>query len=472
MSLELLAEQPGTNTRTESDGIDESAIDNIWVFQFDGTAANGNDPALIKKVYKTDLQNNKNIRLIKTDATKQLVVVLANSFDPTLGEKFTVGGNTPSKYSDFKALLNTTDATAMSAHKRLPMSAAIDMEIPNTTHEEVQTFEVKLKRNVAKVTLKVKLASSGLPTTNWSVQACDATQSYWLPNETTTDNIFPPKAEDFANKDLPAEISQILPAGGNTYDTYTWYIPVNRRGIVESSTSSVARRTKASAHATYIKVSHRLVSSSTITTNNYYIHLGANFTTDYNVCGNTTYTYQVTLYPRDDDSDSRAEKVETSIGTDIEYVGKFAGELKEHKGVWQFTKELWMDKTETTVTTVWHKNGITDPFDGKANTLALWKKNATTICQSKNAGLTVNNNTTVDDPNYQWYIPAQSQVMAFWIANNSYVPKINTNDERHCWSSTNSRPTAGYCWFMSSMNGYISYSTTKTTNVVRCVKDF
>lgn len=101
----------------------------------------------------------------------------------------------------------------------------------------------------------------------------------------------------------------------------------------------------------------------------YYIHLGANFTTDYNVCGNTHYTYKVTLYP-EGDGDSRIEEINTKAI--IEYVGMFGGELRnvDNSGVWQFSKELWVQTSDEATGVTGSIIDGTNADDGKSNTLA------------------------------------------------------------------------------------------------------
>ena len=180
MSLELLAEQPDVATRATE--VDETTIVNAWIFLFNGTTDSNNDPILIKKLYKSDFQNDKGIRLTQADNVKsQLIVVLANSFNPTLANGLTENS---SKYSALKALSSTVD---IPTNRFLPMSGEKAFEIPPTATDLV-TFTVPVKRIVAKVTMEVQLAEPDkYPATGyWTAQLCSTANIYWYPNKSTT----------------------------------------------------------------------------------------------------------------------------------------------------------------------------------------------------------------------------------------------------------------------------------------------
>lgn len=456
MSTELLAGQSDVGTRVENE-VDESAIDNLWVFQFNGT---GNDATLVRKIYKTDLINNPNIRFIS--GNNQRIVALANSFNPALADELTVGTST---YSALSTLTNTIGTTI---NGFIPMNGILDTNIP-VTSETPLTFTIPLKRNVAKITLKVKLATD-YPTGTWSAQMCSTAPDYWFPSSGT--EVFPTIADNntSAYTDLTAtDFTFNTDATVNDgYTILTWLVPVNRRGTVDGTTG-ITRKTNAPTEATYIKLLYKgkednVINHSVERTN--YIHLGANFTTDYNVCGNTHYTYKVTLYP-DKNEDSRIENVYIPTS---EYVGMFGGKLTNTNGVWQFTEKLWIQDDETLVTTNnWVDASVKDKFDGKTNTLAMAKAGKTVICIQKNTGLTVDVSTNIDNPAYRWYMPAQGQLIAAWIASNSFQKKLNN---KYYWSSTSNGNNIS--WFMFFQYGYISATNLKGGNndAIRCVNGF
>ena len=444
MSLELLAGQPDATTRAGE--VDESAIDNLWILQFNGT---GNDATLVKKIYKTDLPNNPNLRFIPGNS--QRIVVLANSFNPTLD-------NTLTKYSDLSTLINETNTTIDGF---IPMNGTITTDIAANS-ESIQKFIVPLKRNVAKITLKVKLADRYPTTGTWTAQMCSIAPDYWFPSSGT--EIFPTITGDntSAYKDLTAKNFTFNTSASvdDGYTTLIWFVPVNRRGTVDNTTG-ITRKTNAPTGATYIKLLYESDNGIYQFKRTYYIHLGANFTTDYNVCGNTHYTYKVTLYP-EGDGDSRFDEI--NVATIAEYIGMFGGKLKEtepNSGIWQFSKQLWMQPTDAATNISYSSTQANDDYNGKSNTYNQKSSDPFKICFEKNEGYSSINSTT--DPNYHWYLPAHRQLIGIWIAHESFG---NNKLTQYYWSSTMS---SSLPWWTDFSVGTTQDTFLANNVAVRCV---
>lgn len=472
MDIELLAEQPDANTREGSTSTTEGSstatdqekyIDNVWIFLFDGpskgTDGTDNDPKLIKKLYKSDFNNEKGIALIKKSG-KQLFVVLANSFDPTLAKDLTVDNTAgtianASKYSDLKKLYSTINIS--STNPLIPMSGTLDFEIPETTDKPIEV-KVPVKRIAAKVTINVKLGEDFSNTKKWTAQLCDIAPIYWFP---TVDGITAPFPADTQTFSAQNEEAITL---STTNETLTYYVPMNLRGTITSGNmTGPSRFTNAPKLATYIRLTHNSEKDNVWTQKHYYIHLGANFTDDYNVLRNTHYTYNITLYPNSE-SDSRI-----AVKT-LSYTGMFGGKLVNNGGVWQFSEKLWIEDEETIVSSNnWKDTNVTDFIDGKANSLAMAKSGKKVICLERNKGFIVNKNTTVDDGAYQWYMPAQGQLVAVWVVCNSFQKKLTNG--KYYWSSTTGNKES---FFMYCQNGYISATGLKgnSSDVIRCVNEF
>ena len=473
MDIELLAEQPDADTRAETGSTEtgsstatdaEKAIDNAWIFLFDGSTDNNNDPKLIKKLYKSDFQNDKGIKLIKkgdTDA-KQLFVVLANSFNPKLADALIVDNaegtnNSASRYSDLKNLYSTTD---ISTTQRIPMSGADNIVIPATSAEPV-LLTVKVARIAAKVTMSVKLAEAPPSTGQWTAQLCNVAPTYWFPTVDEITASFPANTQTFSAQN---EEDITLFTGQST--EFTWYVPMNLRGTVSAASITGADRvTNAPELATYIRFTHNSEVGNVWTQRDYYIHLGANFTTDYNVLRNTHYTYKVTLY-LNAEGDSRINN-STAV-----YVGMFSGELqKSSDGVWQFTKELWVQTANESTKTVWGSNssGANNKISGKTNTLTLKTVTAPKICFDKNVRPDLIK--TVDDHDYQWYLPSLNQLMGIWVARNSIT---NAGSWSSYWTST--IESSSYSYFVRCDGGFTdrvekNRDTFNGGIGIRCVKE-
>ena len=455
MSLELLAEQPDATTRATE--VDETTIDNAWIFLFNGTTENNNDPILIKKLYKSDFQNDKGIRLTKVgDSGNQLIVVLANSFNPTLANGLTENS---SKYSALKALSSTVD---IPTNRFLPMSGEKAFEIPSTATDLV-TFTVPVKRIVAKVTMEVQLAEPDkYPATGyWTAQLCSTANIYWYPNISTTE-VTLPFPTDTKTFNFPAEEKIELSSNSTDSKTFTWYVPINLRGTVSNDATGANRAKNAPNWASYIKITYYNRDNGYLTQRDYYIHLGANFTTDYNVAGNTHYTYKVKFYLNATE-DTRVRN------SNAVYLGMFAGKLEETNGVYQYTKELWMQTADETSTPAWKGLTSTSIADGKANTFASAKNSTNNIaynCFKKNEYLKPGY-TSLDDPSFQWYMPAISQLASYWIVSPS-IPE-NYRLTSQYWSSSARSGTEAF--LTNSSVGQVIYAQQGSQYKIRCVKE-
>jgi hypothetical protein len=154
------------------------------------------------------------------------------------------------------------------------------------------------------------------------------------------------------------------------------------------------------------------------------------------------------------------------------YVGRFGGALKRTGNEWKFERTLYIQsKNQGGTTYIWGPDGDTAAdsyWDGKDNTWAIRTPTypAANACFTKNSGYA--SITEKDDPNYQWYLPAQRQLMAAWVSHNSFD---EASEGLWHWSST--EYDVSYAWDASLVSGNTSFTTTKTNNsyAVRCVRE-
>lgn len=161
------------------------------------------------------------------------------------------------------------------------------------------------------------------------------------------------------------------------------------------------------------------------------------------------------------------------------YVGFFGGALVEKEpGVWQFERRLYVQNTDES-TGVWSTNTTvlqgTNDWDGKTNTFNLYSNRysnpAAELCFKKNdnyAGI-----FSITDANYQWYLPAQKQLVAVWVIHPSFERAYQFKSANY-WSSTeyNARDS----WYGNFETGVstdgFSYHIPKTGGYwVRCVRE-
>lgn len=456
VSVRLAAPAETPATRAVSD----LTVENVWILQFDGTAAGSK---LILKRYVEGYVSGTAVRLLP--GASQRVVVLANSYDAALCDGLRLYEAT---YADVQAMEGPAP-DAFNANPCIPMSGTATLTVAAGA-----SFSVSLKGIVAKVIFQVKVGR-GMPTAGWEIQPLDLAPAYWMPD--TGSGVWP-AAEKLKGDALTAKTGVTLPV--SDYATYTWYLPVNRRGSV-SGTTAALRRTNAPAGATCIKLSHESTVGNIFSRRYYYIHLGANFTNDYNLRGHTQYSYLTTLQALAGD-DSRAEVKEDVDVSVLQYAGMFGGELVEKNGVWQFTKELWVQKADQLSNKKWGSDfaHINDLEDGKGNTLAMMPTAAISpddyypvlnACWYLNAGPLDPDTTTVDDPAYQWFCPALKQLLGILMAQNSFEAKLVGNYWSVTSFSTDSSASSNIWCADANNSGMPNFDGNSYTQNLRCVRE-
>lgn len=273
MSLELLAQPEAPATRASA----ELTIANAWLLQFDGEDSAAK---LVRKRYLKDYTAGSLAEFLP--GASQRIVVLANSYDPALCDGLVLQTAT---YADVMDMAGPA-ADAINANACVPMSGTTI----TTIEQGMQPLSISLKSIAAKVTLKVKVAQ-GMPVDGWTIQPQDLAPAYWMPDTGTG---MWPATDRLTGDAMTATRDITLPV--TDYFTYTCYLPINRRGTMTGTTAQ-QRKTNAPEGASYIKIYCDQINGNILVRKSYYIHLGANFTTDYNLRAHTHYTYLTTLLP-------------------------------------------------------------------------------------------------------------------------------------------------------------------------------
>ncbi|MEG0038000.1 MAG: fimbrillin family protein [Bacteroides sp.] len=166
-----------------------------------------------------------------------------------------------------------------------------------------------------------------------------------------------------------------------------------------------------------------------------------------------------------------SDRPESSI-----YVGMFGGKLTENPitGEWAFTNPLYTQTVNQSDNCIWSGNydatNLTNFYDGKSNTWELAhigtanSNTATSLCFKKNKGY--EHFLSINDANYHWYLPAQSQLMSIWVTHASNPCQL---DGSFYWSSSENKGSFAYLFdFYEGDN----MSTPKyNTFPLRCVKE-
>ncbi|NDV56924.1 BACON domain-containing protein [Bacteroides sp. 519] len=154
------------------------------------------------------------------------------------------------------------------------------------------------------------------------------------------------------------------------------------------------------------------------------------------------------------------------------YVGRFGGALVKNGGVWQFEKGLAVQNADEGNAT-WGPStasGVTDVTNGKGNTYALYTKSTTgypaaNLCFKKNANYASIGG--VDDVNYNWFLPAQKQVMSMWVVHNSFDTYKFAS--AYSWSSTEG--SANNAWYVRFSIGNSLSNGKSLSRSVRCARE-
>jgi hypothetical protein len=166
----------------------------------------------------------------------------------------------------------------------------------------------------------------------------------------------------------------------------------------------------------------------------------------------------------------------TITATDALYVGMFGGALTRTGNEWQFPNKLYIQAKDQSSGLRWgptnDKTDVTDYWDGKGNTLALYQLSSTKYpaakaCFEKNSGYASITGET--DANYVWYLPAQRQLMAAWV---SYYSFDDAKPLSAFYRSA-TEDDASAAWVVYFVNGGTNYNDgPKASSLpVRCVRE-
>lgn len=411
--------------------LDERSIFNLHVLQYDGT---GDNAKLIKKDFYDPYTSDTKLRLYAGNNQRVVIVANTDSYS-NFGSTQIVNSSTyadlltqtiPVKNAIFSALAQDNSVVGGDCYMQMSGTATGNLTEGGSLHIDV-------KQSAAKIDFNVKTATTDLNSGTWTFQMCNVPNiSYYLPHR--TDALFPatvtPVNYESASITLKSDAftqcgySDLRGPGNSPVISprFYLYVPANRRGTVAGATAK-ERYSKAPAGATYMKLMHTATDGSVSI---YKIHLGANFTDDYNLKPNTKYTYNVTLYSDPNATDSRVTEM------------------------WDYTDNL-------------------TPWFGVAKTDA---KNPSTGATTMNWYMATGTYDATNNPNTLsacpkgWRLPTKEELMLMWI----YKGGLGTFVGSYSWSATEN--VTGLAWYVSFNNGNVNYNSFKTNSTyVRCVRD-
>jgi len=268
----------GASSTRSSTGIDESAINEVCVFQFDGTTSTS---TLVAKEYYSS-PNTANLETTLTESSSdQTVYVVANVGDVT--GIYTIGTTT---IADFQtSTLSFATEASVTSGTDLPMIGTY------TGATMPGLYAVSLTRMVAKLgfTCNVNLTNTSDAFTLTSVRLYSVANVAQMNTPTGT---YPANSTTDASK-----YTNYTAESYTTGNTLTWYIPENLRGTVSTITTEQDKnKTNAPDYSTYIEVEGIYTpSGETAEYVTYRIYPGANMTTSFDIARNTYYSISMTI---------------------------------------------------------------------------------------------------------------------------------------------------------------------------------
>ncbi|MCM1249815.1 MAG: DUF4906 domain-containing protein [Alistipes sp.] len=275
---------------------EESAINNVWVLQFD---KNTDDGKLVVAEYfegegiTTSDKGEKSVSVALEDAEKPRIYCVVN-----------VG---KAELEDLKKDLEAKKSLALKnfVPTKLQIEENTSEQIPMIGYTEENTATgtavVELKRMIAKIAytcvVDVPVGHKFTPT---RVQLCNVANVAAYTEMTTPEaqtGLFPEASTDnFFNYKEDTNLTIAENADKKDSFAKTWYLPENLRGVVATLNSATQKgKENAPEFATCIEVSGDYEMDGKITDVTYRVYPGANAENDFNIVRNHAYTITVTV---------------------------------------------------------------------------------------------------------------------------------------------------------------------------------
>lgn len=437
----------------------EDEVKNFQVFQFDGLTPES------KLVWKQFINSNsvKDVLLLSS-TVKNRIILIANAEEATFDD-LQEDSSTLADFNNKGISYSEGSGTFPSNFPLLDTGTGGTIAFTGSTDMIVlanKQADIMLYRSVARVKVNLSLSTEMQDKgyTAWTYQFMKIPKKSFYHSIGRT-AVFPGESVGYADYALRQ---------ASFPGSIDLYLPVNLQQPVPF-TSSDRRVVNAPAGATYLQIMGMKMSGSVISRSVLYqIHLGSNFTDDYSISPNYSYTYNIKLTGESDD-DSRV----------IKFVpGYFSGALKmytESGGettnlskafTWRYEKrfEVYIKDVNDPGGNKWLDSGtmpsLNDLMDGRQNTWNL-KDNTGYTALQKCLGLNGGTPSTMDE--MEWYMPSYGQALGIYVAGSS---TLKTLPNTYYWTSTANQT---YAWGIQVWTGANTQLNPVTPYNLRCVKD-
>lgn len=434
-------------------------VTSFWVFQFNGTTPES-------KLIRKNFFGSNTVSGVKLTplSDKSRIIVIANVTEAAF-DKFNIE-RTLSEFNNLGIFYNDnkTHYPLFAAGVSTPRAVLVGVtDMVVTTGKQA---DIMLYRSVARVQVNLSLSSDmqSKGYTDWSYQFMNIPEKSFY-HSTGRTAAFPGETVDYVSYE-----QQLISLSTDT-TSFDRYLPVNLQQSVPFTTPE-KRVTNAPTKATFLQLvgmskNGDVISQSVV----YQIHLGSNFTDDYSISPNYSYTYNIKITGESGD-DSRVVKF---------VPGYFGGPLTMYKDgaltsnsseadTWRYEKQIevylkdvneeggvkWLDGTGGMPSL------LNDLMDGRLNTWDLRGNSAYTAiqkCIGLNAGI------LGDIADMIWYMPSYGQSLGIYVAGSN---TLKTLPNTYYWSST---ANASFAWGTEIWTGLSWQVAPDKSYNLRCVKD-
>ena len=261
-------------------------IKNFWVIQYDGTDDNAllvGEPKYFDdyQTFAESMQNGGNEGKLNLVAStdEATLFILANTFDSKM--TFPLNTSLAMLKERSRDVTDHLSVLATDGENRYPVFCGVW----KGTITEGETIGCVLKRNVAKASLTI-IPSDGVTVQSWQIRSVPSLSYYYTDYD--SNEIFP--TPSLETVDYPLQSGSALSA--------EVYLPVNQKGTVSEVTSEAYKNYYAPINATYLQVNTVCDGTPVV----YSFYLGSNFSTDFNILPNHTYSYTFKIDGKGDPS--------------------------------------------------------------------------------------------------------------------------------------------------------------------------
>ena len=313
-------------TRAIGNGlVEENTIKDYWLIEYDQTGNRIGFP----RYYEYN-EASKNVRIIvPTDASHIFKgVILANTHNKDLfneeNDMSMSEDHLKTMYDEIRQeeeVYTTFNGSDGKESHYLPMSCVFD--IPAPKNEEIQKFTCTLRRNVAKVIMRLRTTDTGVKDTGVKINNVlwrNVPEKRYIAEQllnprgltsTTFEeayrNAMEPdvKVLDWDQDEITDNQNNLAAGSGGGYLELIYYLPRSCWGRAGDATQAKDKNWDAPDKATYFEIQASKKDGSGDL--RYRIYPGTNVTTDFNLIANCCYTIQVDLKASDIANDSRVE---------------------------------------------------------------------------------------------------------------------------------------------------------------------